>query len=100
MNWLKRGLFLLVVLGVVAVGGAWLMARKNGGDTTFRTAAITRGEVISTIGATGVVQPEEVVDVGAQVAGQVEAFGKDVNGQQVDHGSRVAKDALLAQIDD
>jgi HlyD family secretion protein len=46
------------------------------------------------------VQAEEVVDVGAQVAGQVAAFGTDADGRQVDHKSRVKKGAMLAQIDD
>ena len=100
MTWLKRGLFLLVAVAIVGFAGAWLMRRGNGDDTTFRTAPVVRGEILSTIGATGTVEPEEVVDVGAQVAGQIDAFGKDVDGRQVDHGSRVAKDMLLAQIDD
>ena len=100
MTWLKRGLFLLVALAIVGFAGAWLMRRGNGDDTTFRTAPVARGEILATIGATGTVEPEEVVDVGAQVAGQINAFGKDVDGQAVDHGSRVAKDMLLAQIDD
>src|SRR5688572_17869248 len=86
MKWLKRGLFLLVAVALVGVAGAWFMSRNNGAADGYRTAPVTRGDVISTIGATGVVQPEEVVDVGAQVAGQVEAFGKDVTGQPVDHG--------------
>src|SRR5688500_11347384 len=100
MTWLKRGLFLLVVVAIVGFAGAWLMRRGNGDDTIYRTAPVTRGEILSTIGATGTVEPEEVVDVGAQVAGQISAFGKDVDGRQVDHGSRVSKDMLLAQIDD
>ena len=100
MKWLKRGLVLIVAVLLVGVAGAWLMRRGNGGDTTFRTAPVTRGDVVVTIGSTGTVEPEEVVDVGAQVAGQIASFGKDVDGKQVDHGSRVKADALLAQIDD
>ena len=100
MTLLKRGLFLLVAVAIVGFAGAWLMRRGNGDDTTFRTAPVVRGEILATIGATGTVEPEEVVDVGAQVAGQIDSFGKDVDGRQVDHGSRVAKDMLLAQIDD
>jgi len=37
----------------------------------FRTAAVERGNLIVTISATGTVEPEEVIDVGAQVAGQI-----------------------------
>jgi HlyD family secretion protein len=100
MTWLKRGLFLIVALALVAVGGAWLMGRSNGGPAGYRTGTLTRTDVVATIGSTGTVEPEEVVDVGAQVAGQISAFGTDADGKQVDHGSRVKADALLAQIDD
>src|SRR5215213_10160497 len=100
MKWLRRGLFLLVAVAIVGVAGAWLMRRGNGGDTSFRTAPVSRGDIIVTIGSTGTVEPEEVVDVGAQVAGQISGFGKDADGNQVDHGSRVKADGLLAQIDD
>ena len=39
-----------------------------------------------TIGATGTLEPEEVVDVGAQVAGQILEFGKDDSGKAVSSG--------------
>jgi HlyD family secretion protein len=46
------------------------------------------------------VEPEEVVDVGAQVAGQINSFGKDKNGKTIDYGSVVEEGTILAQIDD
>jgi HlyD family secretion protein len=52
------------------------------------------------ISATGTVEPEEVVDVGAQVAGQILYFGADNNNNTIDYGSFVKKGAVLAQIDD
>jgi HlyD family secretion protein len=52
------------------------------------------------IGATGTVEPEEVVDVGAQVAGQIRVFGTDKHGKSIDYGSTVEQGAVLAQIDD
>jgi HlyD family secretion protein len=61
---------------------------------------VKRGEVTATISATGTIGPLEVVDVGAQVAGRVAAFGKDRNGKTVDYGSVVEQGALLAKIDD
>jgi HlyD family secretion protein len=100
MDWLKRVILLLVVLALVGVGGAWFMGRGGGEDVTYRTAKVTRGDVLSTISATGTVEPEEVVDVGAQVAGQIASFGNDVEGKSVDHGSRVKAGTVLAQIDD
>ena len=55
---------------------------------------------MTTIGATGTVEPEEVIDVGAQVAGQILTFGKDAQGRTVDYGSVVEAGTVLARIDD
>lgn len=46
------------------------------------------------------VQPEEVIDVGAQVAGQIKEFGVDGDGKGIDFGLRVAAGSVLALIDD
>ena len=67
----------------------------------------------ATVGATGTLQPREVVDVGAQVLGQIIAIGKDANtnsgivdwgsevqGPVLDRDGNVAKPGtVLAQID-
>lgn len=100
MKWLTRGLIVLVVLAVVGAAGAWFVAHRDAGPTEYRTSPVVRGPIVSTIPSNGTVEPEEVVDVGAQVAGQIAGFGTDADGKQVDHGSRVTKDSLLAQIDD
>ena len=47
---------------------------RAGTPTTFRTVAVTRGDIVATISATGTVEPEEVVDIGTQVAGQIVKF--------------------------
>src|SRR5205814_6963174 len=46
--------------------------------------------------------PEEVVDVGAQVAGQINAFGTDPRspGKLIDYRSEVEEGTILAKIDD
>ena len=67
---------------------------------TFRTAAVKRGDLVASISATGTVEPEEVVDVGAQVAGLIRAFGKDKYGKVIDYGSAVDAGTVLAKIDD
>jgi len=68
----------------------------------FRTAAVTRGDIILPVGATGQVEPMEVIDVGAQIPGMVKMFGPDPNrpGKTIDYDSRVRKGSLLAQLDD
>ena len=84
---------------VAGAGALWWRAR---GDTqlSFRTALVTRGDVVSTINATGTIEPVEVVDVGAQVAGLIRSFGKDKTGRTIDYGSVVEEGTILAQIDD
>ena len=52
------------------------------------------------ISATGTVEPEQVVDIGAQVNGLLIAFGTDDYGKLIDYGSEVKQGTVLAQIDD
>jgi HlyD family secretion protein len=78
----------------------WFWHGNHNGGTGFRTMPVTRGDLLSTISATGTVEPEEVVDIGAQVAGRIVAFGKDRDGKTVDYGSRVEAGTVLAKIDD
>jgi HlyD family secretion protein len=61
---------------------------------------VNQGDLVSTISATGTVEPEEVVDVGAQVAGKIVTFGKDQSGRTIDYGSEVEEGTVLARIDD
>jgi len=86
----------VVVLGILA----WVWRSQAGQKTEFRTARITRGDVATTISATGTIEPEEVVDVGAQVAGQISSFGTDKNGKMIDYGSSVEEGTVLAKIDE
>jgi HlyD family secretion protein len=99
---MKRALFILVILAIAAGGvGAAVKLGYFSDKTTpnFRTATVKRGDVLATISATGTIEPEEVVDVGAQVAGKIVSFGNDANGKQIDYGSLIEPGMLLAQID-
>ncbi len=52
------------------------------------------------INATGTLEPCDIIDVGAQVAGRIIEFGIDPNtGTHVDYGSYVTKGMVLARID-
>jgi HlyD family secretion protein len=97
----RTGQIILLVVAVfaAAAGTAWWRAH-NRPTLSFTTATVKRGSVVASIGATGTIEPMEVVDVGAQVAGRVSTFGKDKSGATVDYGSVVEEGALLAKIDD
>ena len=98
-SWKRLALLgLLVVL--LFTGAVWFWSRDQDGSDGFRTAPVTRGDLQAVISATGTVEPEEVVDVGAQVAGKIVSFGKDKDGKTVDYGSVVEAGTVLAQIDD
>lgn len=97
---IKTILILLVVLALAGGAYAWYVKANQSGPTQYRTVAVKRGEMVATISATGTLEPEDVIDVGAQVAGQILEFGKDSKtGKFVDYRSTVKKDNVLAQID-
>jgi len=99
---MKAAFAILVMLGVVGGGVAYYANHKTAGPVTgLRTVAIKRGDLVSTIDATGTIEPEELVNVGAQVAGLIVGFGDDPHdpSKSIDYCAVVEKDAVLARID-
>jgi len=99
---MKTVFVILVLLGAAAGGMAYYATHMPADSVVgFRTAAIERGDLLSTISATGTVEPEEVVDVGAQVMGLILEFGPDPHSASklIDYGSAVEKGTVLARID-
>ena len=97
-----KWIVIIVLICSVGYAGIKIFKSDKKGDSgnLFKMAEVKRGDIVSTISASGVVEPEEVVDVGAQVAGRILAFGKDKNGNLVDYGSEIEKGTILANIDD
>lgn len=98
-----RQLVIAVVLVAAAAGlCGWYWYSHRGAAVGFRTAKVARGDLRLTISATGTVEPEEVVDVGAQVAGQVKSLGEDPKdpSRSIDYGTAVEEGTVLARIDD
>src|SRR6516225_12117260 len=101
MQRLFRPRLVLALLFLGGLGAAvWWWRGHNRSTLSLTTATIKRGDVVASIGATGTIEPLETVDVGAQVAGRISAFGKDKDGKTVDYGSIVREGSLLAKIDD
>ena len=94
-------LFLVLVIAVIFVGKkVWNSLFKEENIVVYSTQKVKTGAMRRTISATGTVEPEELVNVGAQIGGMITTFGKDAEGKTVDYGSRVTAGSLLAKIDD
>lgn len=94
-------MLILGVAGLAVIAGAALWWERGTRDPrqAFRTVPVKRGDLVAVINATGTVEPEEVVDIGAQVSGFIHSFGTDKNGNPIDYGSVVGVGTVLAKID-
>ena len=102
MKKLVRLILGLLILAILFFLGT-LAYRKYAGPkdrVVFRTDAIRKTDLVRSITATGTVEPEELVNVGAQVQGMITKFGPDTKGKPVDYGSEVKAGGVLAWIDD
>jgi HlyD family secretion protein len=92
----KRSFGGLIVLGLViiaAAGGAYFYFGKNSAKPPeVATITISKGDVIQSVTATGVLQAPTSVDVSSQISGQI----KELN---VDYNQPVKKGDVLARID-
>ena len=91
----------LLLLGGAGYG-VWRWHSAGGTAVAYRTERVSRGDLTAVINATGTVEPVEVIDVGAQVNGQIKEFGKDLDNstKNIDYRSRVEVGTVLARIDD
>jgi HlyD family secretion protein len=89
-------------LGLFLVTAAAGEPEAGAGPVVFRTAPVTRGNVVAGLQASGTLEPEAVVDVAAQVTGVITSFGADphAKGKSIDYGSQVEVGTLLATLDD
>src|SRR5437667_1036244 len=85
---MKRALIGLLIVGAIGAGAGAYYIRRGGPDIQVNTAAITGGDIIDSVGATGTLQAVTTVQVGSQVSGNIEWLGADFNsivhkGQQI-----------------
>ena len=90
---MKKLLLIATALAVIAAGvGAYYRYRKAGPEPTVTTAAVTKGDIVDTVGATGTVQAVTTVQVGTQVSGTIQELHADFN-------SLVRKGQVIARLD-
>lgn len=94
VNVLSRRKFVWPVLLVVIVviAAIWWFQRDSQPQQNVLTVTVERGDLEDLVTATGVLQPRDYVDVGAQVSGQLKVLHVQV-------GDKVKEGDLLAEID-
>lgn len=93
---------IFIILGIAIIGAITLPVLLKGNEevTVYTTEKLSRGTIATTISASGTLEPEELIDVGAQVSGQIISFGTDTNGNTIDYRSTVTNGMILAKLDD
>src|SRR5947209_3930291 len=82
---------IVVVVGVL-IALFFLRRGKGGGGDQYRTEPVSRGNVVSTVNATGTLAAVTTVQVGSQVSGIIAKLYADFN-------SQVKQGQLLAELD-
>lgn len=88
----KRAILALIVLGVVVIAVSLFARRKDDDEQKYRLEAITRGDVATSVTATGTLSAVTTIQVGSQVSGVISRLYADFN-------SRVQKGQVLAELD-
>ena len=93
-RWTRLGRWLAIagiLVALAAAGYAWF-SRADSAAPQYRTAAVTRGDLVVTVTATGNLQPTNKVDVGSELSGTIESVLVDVN-------DTVKRGQVLARLD-
>jgi len=83
---------LLPPLAVLAIWGLYQALTPAGPQVSYLTETVRRGDIVQTVVTTGEVASAQLVDVGAQVSGQIESL-------LVTTGQKVGQGELIAEID-
>jgi HlyD family secretion protein len=82
----------ILAVVVVVVGGVWYFRHGRVDAPAYQTSAVTRGELLQMVTATGALNPVTNVTVGCQVSGRISKL-------YVDYNSAVSNGQLIAEID-
>ena len=92
---IRRSIVIIAALILLFGGGfAWIVLSRPSEEpqTAYSLSEVKRGDIVSTVSATGSLSPVITVQVGSQVSGTIQHL-------YVDFNSRVKKGDLIAQID-
>lgn len=81
-----------LVAALAVAGAGWFILGPASKATTVTTVAVERGAITQSVLATGMIEAQELVSVGARTSGQIETL-------PVTLGQRVSSGDLIAQID-
>jgi HlyD family secretion protein len=90
-NKIEKTAAAVVIMAALAVIGLVAYPAK-GKESRYRTARITKGDIVSSVSATGTVSPVETVQVGTQVSGTIRSIHAGFN-------SRVKTGDILARLE-
>jgi len=89
----KKYVVAIAILLLCTVGFfLYRLIGRKGSNPGFRTVRVERGDISSTITATGTINPVVTVQVGSQISGRIQALYADFN-------SSVKEGQIIAQID-
>jgi HlyD family secretion protein len=89
---MKKLILFVLVVAAAAGGFYYYKLRTSKVEPTVMTQALSRGDVVQTVGATGTLEAVETVDVGTQVSGVVRELHADFN-------TIVRKGQVIARLD-
>ena len=89
--WTRGKIVAAALLVLVLAAGTGVYVWRSEGPTAYVTAPVTSGPLTVTVSATGTLQPQDQVEVGAEISGRVDAVNVDFN-------DRVSKGQVIAVI--
>lgn len=91
-NWLKPTIIILVILGALGLAWFWWSSANAPREPAYSAAAVTTGDIVVTVIATGSVQPTNQVEISSELSGTIISVEKDFN-------DTVEKGEVLARLD-